>query len=105
MTDIRTADEIQARQAKLLTPDERKHADKNAALAKKAAAEEHHAARLVGADKLYVGQREVKIVRKAEVDDIDYAAPEAQSVVLFVDTGVEKVVGSSVINRMPSGVV
>jgi hypothetical protein len=103
--DVRTADEMQAGQARRLSAAEREAADINAAAAKKRIAEEHHAGRLKGAQALYVGQREIKIVRKAAPDDIDYIATEAQSAVLFVATGVERVIHDSAINPMPTGVV
>jgi hypothetical protein len=106
----RTADEIHATQAKKLTDDERKAADKKAKAAKKAASEEFHAERIkrehehhkAHADKLYLGRREVKFVRKAEHDDIGYMDTEGCSVVQYLDDLSEIVVQDADIKTQPT---
>ena len=103
--DIRTADEQQSNQARRMSVAEREAADHNAVANKKRIAEEHHAGRLKGAEVLYVGRREVKIVRRADPDDLDHVATEARSAVLFGATGVERVIRDADINRVPTGVV
>ncbi len=102
---VLSANELQATQVKLLTPEERKAADEAHAKAKKTADEEHHASRIktahehykLLADKLYIGNREVTIERKAEHDDIGYNDMLACSVVKFTDTGELRVVLDSTI--------
>src|ERR1700679_769333 len=67
--------------------------------------EEVHADRLKGVYALYVGQHDVRYVRKATSDDIGFVATEAKSVVLFVASGLEGVVSDADINPTPTGVV
>jgi len=105
-----SAEELQARQVKKLTPEERKAADDAHANAKKIADETHHANRIktahadykAQADKLYLGKREITIVRKAEPDDIGYSDTLACSVVKFTDTEEQRVVLDSAIQTAPS---
>jgi hypothetical protein len=54
---------------------------------------------------LYVGRREIKIVREAKPDDLDYLAAEARSAVVFVVTCAERVVRDADINGVPTAVV
>jgi hypothetical protein len=53
---------------------------------------------------LYVGRREIKIVREAKPGDLDYVTAEARSAVVFVATGAERVVRDADINGVPTGV-
>ena len=106
---VLTADEKQAAQVKKLTDDERKAADKEAADAKMKAQKEFHANCIkleqehhkASADKLWLGSREIKIVRDAAPDDIGDIPGEACSVVQFMDNLAEIVVQDKDIKTQP----
>jgi hypothetical protein len=107
---VLNAEELQAKQVKKLTPDERKAADDAHFKAKKLADETHHANRIKTAhahhkalaDKLFIEKREITITRKAEPDDIGYSDTLACSVVKFTDTEEERVVLDSAIQTKQS---
>lgn len=80
--------------------------------AKKDAAAEHHAARIKAghehnaaqANKHWVGQREVKLMRPATEEDFGFVDDDACSVIEFVDTGVQRVILDRDIHPIPTGV-
>ena len=90
-----TADQIQATKAERMSGDERQAADKAHKDASRAAKAKHHADRIAAghaynlaqATKLWIGAREVTIVRPAAEGDIGFIDSLPCSVVKFVDDG------------------
>jgi hypothetical protein len=95
--------------AKLMTVEEKAAADAKAMVDAKAAEKKMHAERLAAekehltmmAGKIWFGRREVKVLREAEPDDMDFSESVASSVVQFLDDGTEATVPDAALSATP----